>query len=152
MTTTKVQAPRKLTENEDNDSFDDFWFQVIWYYSRDESFKPIFNDPNYIWAASTEEHRGLGDATSAANLNILLRALATYASKIKASITDHGGIFILYVMPSSNQNYYFEGFRLLARQELPPQSSSAHTSCNLVQVKMADFGLARQKNLGLKWR
>ena len=42
MTTTKVQQPRKLTENEDNDSFDDFWFQVICYYSRDDAFKPIF--------------------------------------------------------------------------------------------------------------
>ena len=78
MTTTKVQPPRKLTENEDNDSFDDFWFQVICYYSRDVAFKAIFEDPNYIWQASNVQHRGLQNATQAANLNTLLRDLATY--------------------------------------------------------------------------
>ena len=80
MTTTKVQPPRKLTENEDNDSFDDFWFQVICYYSRDEAFKAIFEDPNYTWKAPNVEHRGLQNSTQAANLNTLLRALATYAA------------------------------------------------------------------------
>ena len=80
MTTTKVQQPRKLTENEDNDSFDDFWFQIICYYSRDEAFKPIFDDPTYSWQSSDVENRGLTDPTRAANLNTLLRALATYAA------------------------------------------------------------------------
>ena len=80
MTTTKVPPPRKLTEQEDNDSFDDFWFQVICYYGRDEAFKPIFNDPNFSWQGVNVRHRGLEDATQAANLNTLLRALATYAS------------------------------------------------------------------------
>ena len=80
MTSTKVPPPRKLTENEDNDSFDDFWFQVICYYSRDEAFKPIFDDPAYTWMSSNTTNRGLTDATQAANLNTLLRALATYAA------------------------------------------------------------------------
>ena len=80
MTTTKVPPPRKLTENEDNDSFDDFWFQVTCYYSRDEAFKPIFDDPNLTWQAPNVTHRGLSDAKKAANLNTLLRALATYAA------------------------------------------------------------------------
>ena len=80
MTTTKVPPPRKLTEQEDNDSFDDFWFQVVCYYGRDESFKPIFNNPEFSWQGVGVRHRGLEDATQAANLNTLLRALATYAS------------------------------------------------------------------------
>lgn len=80
MTSTKVPPPRKLTENEDNDSFDDFWFQVICYYSRDEAFKPIFEDSTYKWQSSKVTNRGLSDATKAANLNTLLRALATYAA------------------------------------------------------------------------
>ena len=80
MTTTKVPPPRKLTEQEDNDSFDDFWFQVVCYYGRDESFKPIFNNPEFSWQGVGVRHRGLEDATQAANLNKLLRALATNAS------------------------------------------------------------------------
>lgn len=79
MTTTKIPPPRKLTENEDNDSFDDFWFQVICYYSRDEAFKAFFQ-PNFTWRASSVTNRGLSDSTKAANLNTLLRALATYAA------------------------------------------------------------------------
>lgn len=79
MTSTKVPPPRKLTENEDNDSFDDFWFQVICYYSRDEAFKSFFNS-DFTWQASSVTNRGLADATKAANLNTLLRALATYAA------------------------------------------------------------------------
>ena len=71
MTSTKVPPPRKLTENEDNDSFDDFWFQLICYYSRDEAFKPIFDDLNYSWQATTVQHRGLRDADSATKLNTL---------------------------------------------------------------------------------
>ena len=71
MASTKVPPPRKLTENEDNDSFDDFWFQPICYYSRDEAFKPIFDDLNYSWQATTVQHRGLRDADSATKLNTL---------------------------------------------------------------------------------
>ena len=91
MTTTKVPPPRKLTEQEDNDSFDDFWFQIICYYSRDEAFKPIFDDPTYSWQSSDVENRGLTDATRAANLNTLLRALATYAAGpyIRNNIIEH---------------------------------------------------------------
>ena len=36
MTTTKVQPPRKLTDVEDLDSFEDWWFQAECYYSRDQ--------------------------------------------------------------------------------------------------------------------
>ena len=66
MTSTKVPPPCKLTENEDNDSFDDFWFQVICYYSRDEAFKPIFEDSTYKWQSSKVTNKGLSDATKAA--------------------------------------------------------------------------------------
>ena len=79
MTSTKVPPPRKLTENEDNDSFDDLWFQAICYYSRDEAFKSFFN-PDFTRQASTFTNRGLADATKAANKNTLLIALATYAA------------------------------------------------------------------------
>ena len=91
MTSTKVQPPRKLTENEDNDSFDDFWFQVVCYYSRDTAFSPIFDDPKYAWQGKSVENRGLADATKAANLNTLLRALATYAAGpyIRSNIIDN---------------------------------------------------------------
>ena len=34
MSTTKVPPPRKLTENEDLDSFEDFWFQIETYYGQ----------------------------------------------------------------------------------------------------------------------
>ena len=34
MTTTKIPPPRKLTESEDIDSFDDWWFQAVCYYGR----------------------------------------------------------------------------------------------------------------------
>ena len=79
MSTTKVNQPRKLTENEDLDSFEDFWFQCEVYYSRDEKFAPFFNDPHKAWRAMTVANRGLEDADQANNLNTLLRALATYA-------------------------------------------------------------------------
>ena len=49
MTTTKIPPPRKLTENEDMDSFDDWWFQAICYYGRDENFKEFFDTPDFTW-------------------------------------------------------------------------------------------------------
>ena len=39
MTTAKIQPPRKLTEEEDLDSFDDWWFQCVSYFGRDANFK-----------------------------------------------------------------------------------------------------------------
>ena len=59
MAMTKVSPSRKLTGN--NDSFDDFWFQVTCIYSRDEAFKQIFDDPYFTWQASDVQNRGLGD-------------------------------------------------------------------------------------------
>ena len=79
MSTTKVPPPRKLEEKEDLDSFEDFWFQVETYYGRDQRFADIINDPTLRWRGSDVHHRGMADAESAANLNTLLRALATYA-------------------------------------------------------------------------
>ena len=58
MTTTKIPPPRKLTESEDIDSFDDWWFQAVSYYARDESFKEFFDTPNFTW----QEKDGVGRA------------------------------------------------------------------------------------------
>ena len=79
MSTTKVPPPRKLTDKEDLDSFEDFWFQIETYYGRDPNFAQFINDPNLRWESRTVNHRGLSDAATAAHLNTFLRALATYA-------------------------------------------------------------------------
>ena len=79
MTTTKVQPPRKLTEDEDLDSFEDWWFQVECYYSRDAKFADFF-DKKLTWKLRSDENRGLDSAEKCTNLNTLLRALATYTS------------------------------------------------------------------------
>ena len=80
MSTTKIQPPRKLTEEEDLDSFEDWWFQVECYYSRDVKFSEFFDNKKLTWLERSEEHRGLASAEHATNLNTLLRALATYTS------------------------------------------------------------------------
>ena len=79
MATTIIPPPRKLEEKEDLDSFEDFWFQVETQYGRDQHFAPIINNPHLVWEGMDVENRGLQDANMATNLNILLRALATYA-------------------------------------------------------------------------
>ena len=79
MSTTKVPPPRKLTENEDLDSFEDFWFQIETYYGRDPNFAQFINDPNIRLEAINVTNRGLRNETEATNLNTFLRALATYA-------------------------------------------------------------------------
>ena len=91
MSTTKVPPPRKLTENEDLDSFEDFWFQIETYYGRDPNFSQFINDPNLRWEARNVSHRGLRNETEATNLNTFLRALATYAlgPYIKKSILEN---------------------------------------------------------------
>ena len=90
MSSTKVPPPRKLEEKEDLDSFEDFWFQVETYYGRDQRFAPIFNNPDFSWEGPSVENRGLNTTNEATNLNILLRALATYAlgPYIKRNITE----------------------------------------------------------------
>ena len=90
MTTTKIPPPRKLTESEDIDSFDDWWFQAVCYYGRDESFKEFFDTPNFTWQEKSVPNRGLTSTLKAANLTCLLRALATHAigPYIKTNITD----------------------------------------------------------------
>ena len=80
MSTTKVQPPRKLTEEEDLDSFEDWWFQVECYYSRDSKFSQFFDNKTLAWKARSEPKRGLTTDEDATNLNTLLRALATYTS------------------------------------------------------------------------
>ena len=93
MSSTKVPPPRKLEDKEDLDSFEDFWFQVETYYGRDSRFATFISDPTIRWQGVSVLNRGLEDiisatdnrtvveaaATRAANLNTLLRALATYA-------------------------------------------------------------------------
>ena len=80
MSTTKVQAPRKLTEEETLDTFEDWWFQVECYYSRDPKFADFFDNKNIKWKSRTDVHRGLSKQEDANSLNTLLRALATYTS------------------------------------------------------------------------
>ena len=90
MTTTKIPPPRRLTESEDIDSFDDWWFQVECYYSRDENFRDFFNTPGFSWQSKSVQNRGLASEQKAGNLNSLLRAIATYTvgPYIKTNITD----------------------------------------------------------------
>ena len=90
MTTSKIPPPRKLTESEDIDSFDDWWFQAVCYYGRDENFKEFFDTPDFTWQAKSVPNRGLTSALKAANLTCLLRALATHTigPYIKTNITD----------------------------------------------------------------
>ena len=90
MSTTKIPPPRKLSESEDIDSFDDWWFQVECYYGRDENFREIFNTPDFIWKSKSVRYRGLGSEQKAGNLNSLLRAIAMYTvgPYIKSNITD----------------------------------------------------------------
>ena len=54
MTTSKIPPPRKLTESEDIDSFDDWWFQAVCYYGRGENFKELSNMPKTIWPKTEE--------------------------------------------------------------------------------------------------
>ena len=49
MSIAKLQPPRKLTDEEDLDSFEDWWFQVISYFSKDPNFKEILDNPTYSW-------------------------------------------------------------------------------------------------------
>ena len=90
MTTTKIPPPRKLTESEDIDSFDDWWFQVECYYSRDENFREFFHNPDLAWQSKGVQYRGLDSEQKAGNLNCLLRAIATFTvgPYIKTNITD----------------------------------------------------------------
>ena len=90
MTTTKIPPPRKLTDSEDIDSFDDWWFQIECYYSRDENFREFFNTPDITWQSKSVRYRGLASEQKAGNLNSLLRAIATYTvgPYIKTNITD----------------------------------------------------------------
>ena len=90
MTAVKIPPPRKLTESEDIDSFDEWWFQAVCYYGRDENFKEFFDTPDFTWQAKSVPNRGLTSALKAANLTCLLRALANYAigPYIKTNITD----------------------------------------------------------------
>ena len=90
MSTTKVQAPRKLTEEETLDTFEDWWFQVECYYSRDPKFADFFDNKNIKWKSRSDVNRGLRKAEDASNLNTLLRALATYTSGpyVKSELLD----------------------------------------------------------------
>ena len=89
MTTIKIPPPRKLTEIEDMDSFDDWWFQAICYYGRDENFKEFFDTPNFTWQGKSVPNRGLTSALKAANLTCLLRALATHAIALWATMCGY---------------------------------------------------------------
>ena len=90
MTTSKLPPPRKLTESEDVDSFDDWWFHIECYYSRDENFHEFFNTPEFTWQPKSVRYRGLQSEQKACNLNNLLRAIAMYTvgPYIKTNITD----------------------------------------------------------------
>ena len=89
MSSTKIPPPRKLTDEENIDSFDDWWFQVECYYSRDENFREFFSQDS-SWQSKVTVNRGLSSAQKALHLNCLLRAIATYSCGpyIKSNITD----------------------------------------------------------------
>ena len=91
MSTAKLQPPRKLTDEEDLDTFEDWWFQVISYFSKDPNFKEILDDPNFSWQAPSVQFRGCSSAESCSNLTSLLRSMATYAAGpyIKDIIVKH---------------------------------------------------------------
>jgi hypothetical protein len=90
MSVAKIQPPRKLTDDEDLDTFEDWWFQFISYYCKDAIFKPILEDESVVWQSVSVQHRGLTTAAQCANLNSLLRSMATYAAGpyIKTSILN----------------------------------------------------------------
>ena len=60
MSTAKLQPPRKLTDEEDLDSFEDWWFQVISYFAKDPHFKEILDNPTYSWQATSYKHSTKG--------------------------------------------------------------------------------------------
>ena len=80
MSVAKIQPPRKLTEEEDLDTFEDWWFQFISYFSKDVNFKTILDDPNFTWQDTTVAKRGCATEDICHNLNSLLRSMATYAA------------------------------------------------------------------------
>ena len=53
MSVAKLQPPRKLTDEEDLDTFEDWWFQFISYFAKDRAFKVVLDDPNFTWGATT---------------------------------------------------------------------------------------------------
>ena len=80
MSVAKLQPPRKLTDEEDLDTFEDWWFQFTSYFAKDANFKPILDDPNFTWQAITVENRGCASSEIHSNLTSLLRSMATYAA------------------------------------------------------------------------
>ena len=80
MSVTKLQPPRKLTDEEDLDTFEDWWFQFISYFAKDEAFKVVLDDPNFTWEATTVQNRGCTSTEICSNLTSLLRSMATYAA------------------------------------------------------------------------
>ena len=91
MSIAKLQPPRKLTDEEDLDSFEDWWFQVISYFSKDPNFKGILDNPTYSWQDTSVQFRGCSSAEACSNLTSLLRSMATYAAGpyIKDIIVKH---------------------------------------------------------------
>ena len=69
MTTTNIPPPRKLTESEDIASFNDWWFQLEHYYSKDEYFHEFFNNPDFTWQSKSAPCCGLKSEQKAAYCN-----------------------------------------------------------------------------------
>ena len=80
MSVAKLQPPRKLSDEEDLDTFEDWWFQLVSYFSKDASFRAILGDPNFTWQDTSIPNRGCVSEEVASNLNSLLRSVATYAA------------------------------------------------------------------------
>ena len=80
MSVAKLQPPRKLTDEEDLDTFEDWWFQFTSYFAKDANFKAILDNPNFAWQATTVANRGCDSAEICNNLTSLLRSMATYAA------------------------------------------------------------------------
>ena len=152
MSTIKIPPPRKLTESEDIDSFDDWWFQVECYYSRDEKFREFFNTPNLTWQSKCARYRGLDSELKAGNLNCLLRAIATHTVGpfIKTNITDKAkslndvkNEFLKFLEIEVNEfsalhwftiqrkQIYIERFIFLLQAKIPHDQASCQEECYL---------------------
>ena len=73
MSVAKLQPPRKLTDEDDLDTFEDWWFQFLSYFAKEANFKPILNDPNLTWQATKVENRGCASSEIYSNLTSNLR-------------------------------------------------------------------------------
>ena len=76
MSVSKLQPPRKLTDKEDLDTFEDWWFSSPTL----QKMKVVLDDPDFTWEATTVQNRGCTSTEICSKLTSLLRSMATYAA------------------------------------------------------------------------